>query len=313
MKNLDLRKLHHAIVLAEETTFVRASKRLHISQPALTRSIQNLESDLDLQLFDRNLSGVMPTPEGRVVLERGRELLHQMGSLYKEIGQLKNVDGGELSLGIGAGTQNPILNQLMLALVNRYPQLTVCIEVEPVADLVELLQRERIEFFVADKGQIKPAARKQLQLEKLMSCNGGYFVRRDHPLAALRDFPLDLIAGFPLIGCKTEDNEWHPPGKFEKQYFKSGKLNGIVCNDIATVKSVILESSAILVTVDAMVADELADGSICELQFFNPGFSTQREICLATVQGRTLSNVAKMAIDAIVDIAAREPARKPEN
>lgn len=310
MKNLDLRKLHHAIVLAEETTFVRASKRLHISQPALTRSIQNLESDLDLQLFDRNLSGVMPTPEGRVVLERGKELLHQMGSLYKEIGQLKNVDAGELALGMGAGTQNPILNHFMLELVNRYPQLTVVMEVEPVPDLVELLLRERIEFFVADKGQIKPAARKQLHMEKLMSCHGGYFVRRDHPLAALRDFPLEMIAGFPLIGSKTEDNEWHPPGKFEKQYFKSGKINGIACNDTATVKSVILASNAILVTIDAMVADELADGSLCELQFYNPGFSTEREICLATVQGRTMSNVAKMAIDTIVDIAARKTASK---
>lgn len=308
MKNLDLRKLHHAIVLAEETTFVRASKRLHISQPALTRSIQNLESDLDLQLFDRNLSGVMPTPEGRVVLARGKDLLHQMGNLYKEIGQLKNVDAGELSLGIGAGTQNPILNHLLRELVNRYPQLTVVMEVEPVTDLVELLQRERIEFFVADKGQIKPAARKHLHLEKLMTCQGGYFVRPGHPLAELRDFPLEMIAGFPLIGCKTEDNEWHPPGKFERQYFKSGKLNGIVCNDIATVKSVLLESDAILVTIDAMVAVELANGSLRELRFYNPGFSTEREICLATVQGRTLSNVAKMAIDTIGDIVARRAA-----
>jgi DNA-binding transcriptional LysR family regulator len=304
MKNLDLRKLHHAIVLAEETTFVRASKRLHISQPALTRSIQNLESDLDLQLFDRNLSGVMPTPEGRVVLERGRELLHQMGSLYREIGQLKNIDSGELALGVGAGTQNPLLRQLMLALVTRHPRLTVVMEVEPVADLVDLLTRERIEFFVADKGQIRPAARKQLVLEKLLSCHGGYFARRDHPLAGLRDFPLEMIADFPLIGCKTEDNEWHPPGKFEKQYFKSGKLNGIVCNDIATVKSVVLASDAILVTIDAMVADELANGSLRELKFHNPGFSTEREICLATLRGKTLSNVARMAIDTLVAIAA---------
>lgn len=304
MRNLDLRKLHHAIVLAEETTFVRASKRLHISQPALTRSIQNLESDLDMQLFDRSLSGVMPTPEGRVVLDRGRELLHQMGSLYREIGQLKNIDSGELRLGMGAGTQNPILRQLMLALVTRHPQLTVVMEVEPVAVLVELLTRERIEFFVADKGQIRPAARKQLVMEKIMSCHGGYFARHGHPLAGLRDFPLERIADFPLIGCKTEDNEWHPPGKFEKQYFKSGKLSGIVCNDIATVKSVVLASDAILVTVDAMVADELANGSLRELHFHNPGFSTEREICLATLRGKTLSNVAKMAIETLMDRAA---------
>ncbi|MFA5495740.1 MAG: hypothetical protein WC247_13265 [Porticoccaceae bacterium] len=96
-----------------------------------------------------------------------------------------------------------------------------------------------------------------------------------------------------------------------QQYFKDGKLNGIVCNDIATVKSVILHSDAILVTIDAMVASELANGSIRELQFFNPGFSTEREICLARVQGRTLSNVAKMAIDTIVDIVARRLAGKP--
>src|SRR5690606_42032667 len=104
MKNLDLRKLHHAIVLAEETTFVRASKRLHISQPALTRSIQNLESDLDLQLFDRNLSGVMPTQEGRVVLARGRALLQQNGSLYLEHCQPKDTARVVPATTVGDGT-----------------------------------------------------------------------------------------------------------------------------------------------------------------------------------------------------------------
>src|SRR5690554_6103639 len=77
MKSIDLRKLNHALAIAEAASYARASERLHLTQSALTRSIQALESELGLQLFDRGKSGVRPTVDGEKILDRARYLLLQ--------------------------------------------------------------------------------------------------------------------------------------------------------------------------------------------------------------------------------------------
>ena len=77
---VDLKRLAHLLALADECHFARASKRVHLSQPAFSRSIQAIERDLGLQLFDRAAGDVKPTPAGAFVIERARRLLDSVGS-----------------------------------------------------------------------------------------------------------------------------------------------------------------------------------------------------------------------------------------
>ena len=63
--DFDLRSLGHAQALAEHASFARAAKVLHITQPALSRSIQELERRVGVRLFDRARRGVEPTEAGR--------------------------------------------------------------------------------------------------------------------------------------------------------------------------------------------------------------------------------------------------------
>ncbi|MEI8352823.1 MAG: LysR family transcriptional regulator [bacterium] len=64
----DMRRLRHALALAEHRNFARAATALHITQPALSRSIQSLEDALGVHLFDRNPRDVEPTAFGELVL-----------------------------------------------------------------------------------------------------------------------------------------------------------------------------------------------------------------------------------------------------
>src|ERR1041384_1185109 len=72
---MDLRSIHNFTIVAEELHFGRAAKRLNIVQPALSRQMQNLEKDLQFQLFERNNRHVQLTPAGAVFLEEARSLL----------------------------------------------------------------------------------------------------------------------------------------------------------------------------------------------------------------------------------------------
>ena len=65
---MDLRKLRHAVFVADWGNFTTAAARLHLSQPALSRSIQTLEDELGLKLFERVAAGVVTTVAGASVI-----------------------------------------------------------------------------------------------------------------------------------------------------------------------------------------------------------------------------------------------------
>src|SRR5690606_12443148 len=71
----DLRQLRHFVALAEHGHFARAAEAVHLSQPALSRSIQALESQLGCTLVNRHSRGISITAHGQLVLEHARRLL----------------------------------------------------------------------------------------------------------------------------------------------------------------------------------------------------------------------------------------------
>jgi DNA-binding transcriptional LysR family regulator len=72
MSQIDFRLLQSAIILAEELNFSRAAARLHLTQPGLTKQIQELESQLGVVLFERSSQGVEITEPGRVFIEHAK-------------------------------------------------------------------------------------------------------------------------------------------------------------------------------------------------------------------------------------------------
>ena len=93
----ELQQLRQVIALAEHGSFVRAAAALHISQPALSRSIQNLERHFGSELFQRSSVGVVPTDVGRLYIERARDLLRLAEDLERDAGDSTDVARRECS------------------------------------------------------------------------------------------------------------------------------------------------------------------------------------------------------------------------
>lgn len=250
---MDLRKLRHAQVLAEEGSFAAASRRLNLTQPALTRSIQSLEAALSLRLFDRLGSGVRATADGLRVLEHARTMLRMEASLRSEAALLARGESGRVAFGIGP-MLTPVLGRVLAAVLGEGARLEIRTEIEPAHVLAELLLDDRIDFFVADTlhaGDVPELAVSQLHI-----LAAGYFVRRDHPLtrhaaieeADLRSYPLASTA----LGAQRE--------------FLPGKAGGsITCEDCAALKQVALATDAVLLGTNLSMQPELGEGRLVAL------------------------------------------------
>src|SRR5690349_6268606 len=100
---MDLRHLNYFLVLAEELHFGRAAERLHISQPPLTRMIQQIENDLGVVLFERTKRSVRLTPAGVELWQDAKQRLLQMQTVKKRLATHGQGQTGTLKLGyVGA-------------------------------------------------------------------------------------------------------------------------------------------------------------------------------------------------------------------
>ena len=99
---LELRLLHQALILARHRNFARAAEALHLTQPALSRSIASLESALGERLFDRTRQGVEPTSFGRMLLARAQPLVDDANELERDFFLMRGLEIGELRVGAGA-------------------------------------------------------------------------------------------------------------------------------------------------------------------------------------------------------------------
>ncbi|MCB1732827.1 MAG: LysR family transcriptional regulator, partial [Halieaceae bacterium] len=98
---VSFRQLGHAMALAKHRNFRLAAEELHISQPALTRSVRALEEALGARLFDRLSTGVEPTPAGEIVLARGRRVLQESDDLRRALADLLGMVHGSLVISTG--------------------------------------------------------------------------------------------------------------------------------------------------------------------------------------------------------------------
>ena len=121
----DLRKLRQFIAVAEELHFGRAAVRLHMSQPPLSRSIHQIEKDLEVELFIRHPHGVELTNEGEVFLNEARNILLTVERAYERTLQAKRGEIGRLVIGYQGSTVFDLLPRLISRFKQDYPQAQI--------------------------------------------------------------------------------------------------------------------------------------------------------------------------------------------
>jgi hypothetical protein len=194
---MDLRHLRYFQAVAEELSYARAAQRLRIAQPALSRAIKDLETDLGVAVLERSRHHVALTPAGAVLLQETVLLLDGWEESLRRVRRTADGEEGELRLGyIGPPTQ-PFLGRLLHEYRTRFPQVSVHLEERTPERVWEMVARGRL-----SAGLTRPVPSHTalgLRTLTLREERLGVVLRPDHPMAGQPALEWKSLIGQALV------------------------------------------------------------------------------------------------------------------
>ena len=193
---MELRTLRYFIAVAQEGSLVNASKRLHITQPTLSRQLADLERELGRQLFLRTHGGTELTEYGAVLLNYAQSIAELVSKAEEDIKLPERSVTGSVHIAAGETRAMSTLAQAMRNTRNKYPGIDFQLHSGTSADLMDGLVRGQYDFLL--ECELQPHANLNV-LELPFRDRWGVVVPSDHSLATKDAVQLDDIASFPLI------------------------------------------------------------------------------------------------------------------
>ncbi len=180
-------KLHHfrdVVAIAERGSLRAAARHLDLAQPALTRSLGELERELGAPLFERQARGMTPTPMGLAFVQRAAVILNEVRRAREEVLQVQGSLRGSVTVGLSIAAHIAILPKVLQPFRARYPAVQLHI-VEGVYPPLEAAVKDgSIDFYVGPEPE-RPVAAELLQ-EPLFANLRTIMGRRGHALAGAR-------------------------------------------------------------------------------------------------------------------------------
>lgn len=132
--------------VAKNLSFTKASQELFVSQPAITKHVQELETTYQTRLFDRQGSRICLTESGKLLLEHCERILEDYKRLEYEMHLLHNEYTGELKLGASTTIAQYVLPPLLGNFISKFPQVSLSLMNGNTRDIEIALQEHRIDL-----------------------------------------------------------------------------------------------------------------------------------------------------------------------
>jgi len=177
---MDLRQLRYLLALAEEGSFTRASQRLHVAQPHVSRQIAALERATDAVLVNRGPRGVTLTPAGEALATYAREILRRIEDAGRVTHDIASGATGQISVGSVSSGFSYIVPTVLRAMSEKMPGIVPLVYPMEPAIQVDALRDRRIDVgFLRDS-----PAHSGLVLEQVLDEPLWALLPEHHPLAA---------------------------------------------------------------------------------------------------------------------------------
>ncbi|WP_404297859.1 LysR family transcriptional regulator [Halomonas sp.] len=297
---MDTQSLQAFLAVAENGSFSRAAEQLHLTQPAVSKRIAVLETQIDARLFDRIGRGISLTEAGRLLLPRARQILVMVDDSRRALGNLEGSVGGSLTLATSHHIGLHRLPPLLKAYTHAHPEVRLDLHFLDSEEAYQGVLDGSLEIAVVT---LAPHPDPQLEVVPVWVDRLVFVCASDHPLASRGQLALHELCEFDAVlpGPLTFTR-----GLIEARFAAAGLRLPVALS------TNYLETLKMMTAIGlgwSLLPERLVAGELHELTIDHPPI--HRPLGYLAHRSRTLSNAARAMLE-LLEAAREPPARAPE-
>jgi DNA-binding transcriptional LysR family regulator len=297
-RRLKLRDLRILISVIQTGSMSEAAIRLGTSQPAVSRSISELEQLVGARLLDRDPRGIEPTSYGRVILDRGVAVFDELRQGVQAINSLTNATAGEIRIGASIIVSVSLVSAAIDQLSQRHGRMTFQVMASDTAAALRDLEERRVDLVILHVIEAIPEER----------FNVDVLYNDAHVVAAGTSSPWARRRCTKLISLMEERWVLPPPGSpfasVVSEAFRINKLSlpPTVATSTFPVRNTLLATGRFLTMIPRVaLIFPATQPALKSLPIDLP--STLRPLAIITLKNRTISPAAQLFIDSVRELA----------
>jgi DNA-binding transcriptional LysR family regulator len=291
-----IKQIQHFCAILKSGSAQRAARAVHVSQPALTRSIINMEEELSLKLFERSRSGMLPTEFAERIAPRYEQVLLELEDIQREALLYSALESGQIRLGFGQAVREPLSRHCLPRFVEQYPNIAITVREGTAPELARALQQREVDMIIAGIASYKEY--EFVKAEHILDIPVQVMVRKDHPLVKCKHVALRDILEYPQAAPTSLGGE-HPFRK-RAEFGRDQSLSPhFMCSDYSALESVVTRTDAWTVTLETQLHRDPPE-SLSVLQV--AGFDIAIELSVIELKNRSRSPSANRLIQTVKSI-----------
>lgn len=215
--NLDLYRTFYSIAKCESIT--KAAEQMYITQPAVSRSIRQLEEELGCTLFVRTPKGVKLTLEGDILYRHVEQIFQFLSQAEKKIRDVKNLNSGEVRIGASDTLCKHYLIRYLKLYNTLHPKIKIHVACSTTPGIAGLLKAGKIDFGIVNL----PFEEEGVQVQSIMEVQDCFAAGEKYRLLSVKMQPLGEIVKCPLLLLERASNS----RGFAEQYFLRNGVDAV--------------------------------------------------------------------------------------
>lgn len=301
---MNLKQLQHFVALAAAGNVHRASVRLNISQPALSKSIRALEQDLGVALFERMSRGMRLTPVGHWLLSRSSSLLADLQEVRTEIDLIQRQTNSAVRIAAGTVLCSSLIPQCLARLHQVAASIRVTVESGYWDSQKQMLLNGEIDFLVADARELEDIV--EFEIVPLPPEPICAYARAGHPLARRRKLALADLRDAAFAGLTRLPKELAKSVQAYPELLPGQPAAAAVAsNDFGLLRASAGLTDVLLLAPPSAVREQVARRDLRRLNLALPA-SLRTHFAIVWLKSRTLSTSAELMKHAVIECAAQQ-------
>lgn len=253
-------KLKLFCTVAETKSFSKASRIVHLTQPAVSLQIQSLEEFFETKLFDRSEGMVSLTPAGKILYKHAKHLLEHYAEIEKEIGTLTGMIKGGVAVGASTTLGNHVLPRVIIDFKKKHPKIKFSMLVGNTKRIEDLLISGLIDIGLVEGETSRPS----LRIEPIVPDELILIVPPAHPWARRKVIPVLDVTREPIILREEGSGTRHQIEEYLKSHgISTGDMHvALTLGSTESIKEAVEAGIGVSIVSKWAVKKEVEDGRL---------------------------------------------------